>query len=292
MKKTTLLFLFTHKICFMRLSFIFFFSMLLSWRVSAQIITEKAYQPHWDSYETNDTNGICDTKIDMNLIDIVPLKKHNYLLSVVVKSNRKYNEQTVSSDEEALTQSKIENELLRYLTAKYKFVYIGNTIRKIVNIFYFYTNQGLQNNEIQIALSQNFKNHSFIQWSLPDDEWTTYFKLYPNEEQMQTMANKKSLSELEKQKISLSDEKEIFHTLHFTNDWEYEKPKQELVKLGYTVVAVNQLKVDNKFIYELIVKQLSALSLAKLNQVTSQIMKLVSLYHGDYIGWELLVRKK
>ncbi|OOR98011.1 TIGR01619 family protein [Canicola haemoglobinophilus] len=244
----------------------------------------------WQSYRSTINENAAIFSVNLGLFEQFPAVNH--ICEIIVQFDVPY-----LSDDTGLPQLEtyvdLQQNLLKISTlisAQPNVYYAGNILCNGNATLYFYCNDAL---DVTDVLDSSFPQATHIQKQF-DPTWDLYFDfLIISPLEMKLNATTELLNTLKNSGKDLSNNYQIEHKFHFLNEQnlssflEYISTKamplgdirlsSETISIheeeeGYTVKLVQELSLDNSYIFQL-VKEFDALAFQ---------------YEGDYIGWECL----
>jgi uncharacterized protein (TIGR01619 family) len=250
-------------------------------------MSNNSYIPDWEVYFTNVDNMPAFFSVDLGFADVVPLPEKPYLLEIVVGL------QTVDADgfpeeEEWEALEAIEDTLVTTLEARLEANFVAKTLNNGKRGLYFYTGETLLLEQLMEQIAAAFDTYNMEYQVTEDPQQSIYLEyLYPDEEAMLRINNKRMLQALEEQGDQSHIPRKISHWLYFKTAEDRNACADLLKAEGFSMEAMAE--TEEALPCELEVSRAEKADEEAITTVTSMLWQLAKKYDGDYDGWETIV---
>ena len=225
----------------------------------------------WDQYFCELDGSMASIVLDMDLRDQAPVPGKPFVLRVRV-TMQSPREDGLSSDEEADTLLEIEKSLKIGLGENA--IFAGRYTLMGFRSFLFYVGNPALVEQVEPIICRNFEGYKHTAYLLGEPGWETYLGfLYPDEWELQSMANRNGCDALEERGEALDIEREIYHQINFKD----ESGKAEFLK---TALLMGFRERDGQ------IYRTDVLSRGTIDALTQPLFKLAAEYGGVYAGWK------
>lgn len=247
----------------------------------------------WDFYFCNVNDALSSIFVDLGAIRRAPVAEKPWLLWIWV-GLRSPREDGLSSNDEAPKLYEIEDALTGGLLGQTGAELLGRITGSNRREFYFYAPD---DQILGAAMSQvrlEFPDYEFEFGAQGDPEWRQYLDLlYPSEDNMQRIQNRRVLTELEEKGDDHSIPRSIDHCLYFRSAEDRRAFVASIAGAGFTVQSEDEdddVEGVRERPYSLILVRVDPVTPDHLNQVTLQLFEHARQFGAEYDGWGCEVR--
>ncbi|MFC0345879.1 DUF695 domain-containing protein [Epilithonimonas hispanica] len=249
---------------------------------------QKKYPEEWNFYLTSIEDKPASIYLNLALQQLAPIKEKSNLCWVSLKL-KSPTENGLTTNEESEILFKIEDKILETINPKNS-LYIGRLTNNGYRDFYFYSKDSKVFKSETEKISKQYSNYEISVFSKEDKNWDSYFELYPNEMDLQSISNRSVLENLEKNGDNLTKPREVFHWIYFKNENDLKNYIQIVTKENFEIVN-NDLIKENKLPYSLQIKRIDKVGYDDIDDYTLYLWRLAKENNGDYDGWETSVER-
>ena len=242
----------------------------------------------WNSYFCNVNDKLASIALDLGLSQDVPIEGKSWLLWVWVymKSPRP---DGLSDNSEFDVLGAIEDELAKQLKTACEAIEVGRITTDGRREFYFYggSSAGFENAAQQVLCG--FKGYKSDLGSQEDPEWSQYLNvLYPSEEDMQRIMNRRVLENLRKYGDTLSPVRDVHHWIYFRTREDRERYASEVRELAYQIEEESERENDERQ-FGLIITRDQSVKPETIDEAVLELFTLAKEIDAEYDGWEAQV---
>lgn len=243
----------------------------------------------WDTYIARYENQKAGTTVvRMDLINKLPIKDYSTIL--VTGVTYESNDASGFPDDKTLnTVQKIEDDLVKYITEKYKSIYVGSFMHDFKRYGYFYLKDSSSvRNDLDTFYKKNYPNFKNYINLKDDSNWEYYTDfLYPNEDIRNYLSDEKVVNNLIKNGDNLKESRRVDHWSYFNTKQNAEKFKVEIEKFGYKIEEIKK----NKNSFKVQFWKDEFVNLDSIYKITTNLRAISTSFQGEYDGWETFVIK-
>ncbi len=253
------------------------------------------YEDSWNSYFTNIEGHHASVFFNMGLKKVAPVKSFPALLAV----NMQYldhDENGLPTAEQAEILFQIEDALTQALEQDIGALYSGRMTYHMQREFYFYLpgNKSVRQEARSLVegIFASFLDFAFTTDCGEDENWEHFLeRLYPSEEERQTMNNMSLLTVLAEQGDSLEQPRIVQHWCYFRGDNVRALFRGEVEQMGFEVAADHFHDDESELPYSITFRRKDQIGFRDINALTLPLYHLAKKYNGYYDGWEVPVLK-
>jgi uncharacterized protein (TIGR01619 family) len=251
--------------------------------------TKPKYEPHWELYLQDYDGWLSSVVLDMGVLDIAPVKKFPFLLTVEIPLLEPA-ENGLQNNEESYLLEMIEQEFINSALAD--FIYVGRITRCGIRSLYFYCDKEKDSTEIEIARVINkYKPYTYTFSTREDKGWLHFFEsMYPDDINFQIMSNNSVLQNLIKNGDDLSQPRDVIHFIVFQELDHKDAFLKEALPLGYQIY-VDRNEPGKNSEYYLGIHREEMVSREFIHDNVQTLVDLANACNGEYDGWEAMVIK-
>jgi uncharacterized protein (TIGR01619 family) len=239
----------------------------------------------WDFYMCRVDDKPASIYLDLGISEEAPVAELSFMAYVRIYM-REPRPDGLSSREEFDALVKLEDYLVEKLASKCKAVFVGRNTSDGCRDFYFYTpSDQLWEDSVKLTM-QPFSIYEYEFGLRSDPEWETYFSfLYPSEEDLEIIQNRRTCEALEKSGESFSKEREIEHWAYFPSMESRASFVEKATKLGYSLAEMYAPdSADNRYCARM--SCIGIPSPQNIDALTLPLFRAAKECGGNYDGWE------
>jgi|SRR6267143_924190 len=162
----------------------------------------------------------------------------------------------LSSQEEADTLWKLEDNLTTTLEKELNAVFVGRITSQGRREFYFYVPQVPENDGVIDRSLSSFSRYEYETGTQDDPSWHQYLSvLYPSEEEVQKIENRRVLEVLQKKGDRLGEPREVSHWIYFKSEADRLKFSDLMKELGYELLPTSGMDEQEPRVYGLQIRR-------------------------------------
>jgi uncharacterized protein (TIGR01619 family) len=253
--------------------------------------SEASTEAKWDFYFSNVNDVLSSLMVNLSAIHRAPDPARPWLLWVWVHMLEPRDD-GLSSQAEAPTLFRIEDELAAPLSARCRAELFGKITGDSRREFYYYAPaaDGLESavNAVMVA----FPQYRFDWGKQLDPEWRQYRDvLYPLPNQLRAIHNRRVLDALEERGDDHGIPRIVDHTIYFSSAVERAAFTSTAAKSGFHIQGESEdLKAaDRPFFLNL--TRNDPVTRDHINDVVEELVELADKFKGEYDGWGCEVQK-
>lgn len=242
----------------------------------------------WDCYLSNVNSEKASIVLDLGLRGEIPDPNRTWLLFIWLKL--KFPRPDGLSDSRELDALiAVEKRLTQNMTQQCGALLSGSITTKGRREFYFYGSQPEQLESAVRETKEVFRDYEFEWGSQEDLKWLQYLDvLFPSEEQMQCMQNRRVLESLSGNGDPLTESRDVTHWVYFKTPNSREGFRNEIMMLGYRVDSERDHPGD-EYPHGICFVKNHSMEPAELDRTILELFRMASRFQGDYDGWETQV---
>jgi uncharacterized protein (TIGR01619 family) len=244
------------------------------------------YQEKWDFYFCKVDNEKGSIYMDFGLKDIAPIENLSlaYWITIPMINPRP---DGLSSSEESEKLFEIEDGLLKALSGKINFKYVGRLTNHSKRFFYFYVSDTVLIDKLVSDYMVKYSDYNFELDYKEDKDWGIYLDfLYPSPKEYQSLMNRRVIDNLEKKGDNLTKSREVDHWIYFKTDKDRKLFLDKIESEGFTVVDKRHDKEWGEYSFSLQIKRIDNVDWSSVDDYVLYLWQIASETNGDYDGWE------
>ena len=241
---------------------------------------------NWDSYFCTVDDATASIFVNLGLAQDLPMASLSHLASVRLRM-RNPREDGLSSADEAPDLWRLEDALdSEVKSTDPAGIFVGRSTSGGIRSFFFYV-PSLEGCASRIqGVVRKFPDYKIEVDVLEEPTWKTYFDfLLPNEEQRQTIGNRKVCERLAHRGDSLDQPREIDHWIYFRETRQREQFQSTCMEMGFQTRGLTD-SPDAAERYGIQVYRVDLPSYGAIDDVTLPLFRLARACGGEYDGWE------
>lgn len=229
--------------------------------------------------------------VDLGVRDQVPDRDRPWLLWVWVYMLAPRPD-GLSSTEEAEVLFALEDHMIAKIGRALDAKLVGRITTQGRREFYVYADRPLAGELPLSDALKNFPEYRFDWGTKKDTEWQQYLTvLYPSEEELQKIKNRRVLEVLEERGNDSEQPREIRHWFYFKTVEDRDALIRDVRSLGFSIVSSSE-NTDYANPFGVHVARADRSDQESIDSVTIELFKLAKCHQGEYDGWETQVVKR
>lgn len=252
---------------------------------------EMKYQEKWDFYFCQVDNEKGSIYMDFGFKDVAPIKKLPLAYWFTLSMNNPRTD-GLSSSVESEKLFEIEDGLLKILSNKIDFKYVGRLTNHSKRFFYFYVADTVLIDKLISDYMVKYQDYKYELDYKSDKDWEIYLNfLYPSPKEYQSLMNRRVIDNLEKNGDKLEKPREVDHWIYFKRKEDLELFLDKIKDDGFTVVTNSFNKDYKEYPYTLQIKRVDKVDWSSIDEYVLCLWELANETNGDYDGWETQILK-
>lgn len=249
----------------------------------------QAQEDSWDVYLAQYDEGVGSTTLNMELINVAPLKEFPFVVVTGVTYDS-CGEEGLPNTDQLDKLYEISEAIDQAVSAITKSLMVGTFTVQCERLLYIYVQDTLTIRDQLIKLyTGRYKKYKYYLNIRPDKKWEAYRTfLYPSPEILDYMSNEKVLERLSEAGDKLEKPREVEHWLYFKST----KDRDSFIKYAegerFKIESKEYVK-DAKLPYQLQMSRVDHVDSDSINRITIELEKKAKEYKGEYDGWETVV---
>ena len=234
---------------------------------------------------------LASVRLNLALLEFEPKVKYTKKIqfSVMLKNP---DENGLPTKEEEETLYKIEDLLESII--KEKEGILAGFLRwdKRLSVFAYVEDEKGYEEAFAVALKEQFPDYEYQFWVDEDEEWETYFTLYPDKYNYQGILNDRLIYQIQKDGDTMVP-RVLDHCLYFKTKEKRKEFLDEVVKEGFKEIfegVDDNIDLSAEYPYQLVVGRED--DFRDTNRVTWYLMETAEELDGEYDGWGCVTVKE
>ena len=240
----------------------------------------------WEFYPSQVDGMSASIYVNLSYRDHSPLASASELawLSIRFLQQR---EDGLSSQDEFETLCAIEDAIVGSLAcASVEAYYVGRNTFKGGRDFFFYTNNGMQIEQLLSQAMVPFPDYEFEVGHRPEPDWSTYRAfLLPSPRDMQLIQNQRVISTLEESNDQLTTPRVVLHWAYFPDSLKRDRFAEKSLELGFNLDHRMEPN-GNQQDWGIVLSRLQPVDYWSIADVSLTLFDLAEEFGGHYDGWE------
>lgn len=242
----------------------------------------------WDFYFCKVNDVVASISVDLGLrSNSKPLLTRKMLIWVWVKMKFPRGD-GLSDSVEFDTLSAIEESIVSVLQRKCDAIQVGRITTDGRKEFYFYAPSANNLEELVKGAMKKQPRYQILSGYKEDDNWTQYYELlYPTENQLQWISDRKTVDQLKARGDRLEIPRKVSYWIYFKSIDARDEYKFWVVKEGFKIeheTFINEKGQDCPFCLQ--ISRMDTTELHNINPISIKLKDLAKQFNGDYDGWE------
>ena len=243
----------------------------------------------WEPYLTNVNGELASILVNLGLRSIVPITNNPWLLWIWVYF-RSPRPDGLSSNEEASTLYAIEDAILAKLDGVCSSIHCGRITTAGRREFYIYAAQNLGLDQTVKDAMRAFPQYQFDIGLLHEDNWNQYLNvLYPSQDQMESIQNRKVLDVMSREGDIHSEVREVSHWLYFPSEPTRIDFMAAALAAGYPSYPEPPSSKPDDRPFGVVIQRTQSVEQKQIDTTVRELRALADPFDGDYDGWEAQV---
>lgn len=251
---------------------------------------EQQCSQQWEFYLCSIEQAPASILVDMSAASAAPVTDLPFLASIRVRLQMP-DPEGMSSAAELDQLTAIEDHLLTVLPRTGAARYVGRCTAAGCRVFYFYVACTEQWPQRAAAAMSRFGHFEFEAATREERDWETYFDvLYPDEEDLQRIQNRRVCDVLEENGDELISAREIEHWAYFPDATARARFIATVEALGFEIQQLWDEQEASRCGIRF--SRIDLPSFTGIDEVTLPLYQAALAAGGDYDGWETQVIRK
>jgi uncharacterized protein (TIGR01619 family) len=242
----------------------------------------------WNSYIAKVNDNVASIFLDLSLRSEIPDQRRPWLLWVWVKL-KSPRPDGLSDRSELDSLIALETRLAQALSQKCNVVFAGTITSQGRREYYFY---GGDPEKLESAVDETkrvFRAYEFDWGSKLDPDWRQYLDvLFPCDEDMERIKNRKVLAVLQREGDALTASREVTHWAYFKHNEGRDGFKNAVQSLGYRIGSESE-DLKYEFPKGICFARFQSVNQSELDEAVLELFRIAKKFQGSYDGWETQV---
>lgn len=245
----------------------------------------------WDFYFARVNDAVSSIFVDLGVRADAPLENRPWLLWVWLRLLMPKDD-GLASNEESATLHAVGEALDAMVAPACGAQLVGRVTGSGRREFYFYAAEpGELPGAVETAM-KNFPDYQVELGSTFQPKWQQYFSLYPSENNLERMHNRRQLEALASAGDVHELPRKVEHWFGFRDEVARIACRETLTAIEFVVEGESQSEEeDEELPFTLIVSRRESIEGRTINGITIELARLAREYQGIYRGWECAVTK-
>ena len=245
----------------------------------------------WDYYFARINDAPASIFIDLGIRADVPLEKRPWLLWVWIQLKAPKPD-GLSTNEEAASLNAIGEALEAAISATCGAQLVARVTGAGRREFYFYATEPGELQSASASAMKTFADYKSEFGSTYQPDWDQYLMLFPSDNNLERMHNRRVLQELAQQGDVHETPRKIEHWLHFADESRRTACRDTLTAIEFAVEdeSVSEEESDD-LRYLLVVSRIDSVDSHSINAITIELARLAREHEGAYEGWDCAVTR-
>jgi regulator of RNase E activity RraB len=244
----------------------------------------------WDFYVCQIDGAVASVYLDLGLDGLVPDASRPVLtrLRLTMLAPRP---DGLSSNREAETLAKLEEQVVPLLTSQSDATYVGRTTTAGYREYCFYGPDVAEMRRSVEAAMQAYSEYAFVTQSSDDPEWQHYREtMFPLPRLRQQIENRHVIDALKAAGDAHEQARPIRHWLYFSTTVSRATFASAVVRLGYDAEnTVPGDESDPERLFGLAVERVGVVARDVIDTAVDELFVLAEEHEGEYDGWEAVL---
>ncbi len=158
--------------------------------------------------------------------------------------------------------------------------------------FYFYATEPGELQSASASAMKAFEDYKSEFGSTFQPDWDQYLMLFPSDNNLERMHNRRVLQELAQQGDVHEAPRKVEHWLHFADESTRTACRDTLTAIEFAVEdeSVSEEESDD-LRYQLVVSRIDSVDSHTINAITIELARLAREHEGAYEGWDCAVTR-
>jgi Family of unknown function (DUF695)/Regulator of ribonuclease activity B len=252
----------------------------------ARSLKEQRLSQDWDFYFARINDAISSIFLDLGVRGDAPVEKRPWLLWMWIHL-RSPKPDGMSSPEEAAQLHAMGEALDSTLSATCGAQLIGRVTGNGRREFYFYAAEPGELSAAVASVMRNFADYHHESGSTFQPDWDQYFALYPSEDNLERMHNRRLLETLAADGDVHELPRKVEHWFAFPDEAGRMACRETLVAIEFAVEEENQGDEEvEEPSFALVVSREDSVDSHTINGITIELARLAREHDGRYDGWQ------
>jgi len=245
----------------------------------------------WDYYFARINDAPASIFIDLGTRADVPLEKRPWLLWVwiLLKAPKP---DGLATNEEAASLNAIGEALEAAISATCGAQLVARVTGAGRREFYFYATEPGELQSASASAMKAFEDYKSEFGSTFQPDWDQYLMLFPSDNNLERMHNRRVLQELAQQGDVHEAPRKVEHWLHFTDESSRTACRDTLTAIEFAVEDESVSEEESEDLrYQLVVSRIDSVDSHTINAITIELARLAREHEGAYEGWDCAVTR-
>jgi regulator of RNase E activity RraB len=239
----------------------------------------------WDFYFARIDDAVASIFVDLGLRDEAPVEARPWLLWVTLEMSAPRPD-GLSSEEESEVLNGHEDSLDATISAVCGAQYVGRVTGSGRRQFFFYAAEPAGFDDAVANLLQD-SGYTYESASTFQPDWEQYLTvLYPSDSNLQRMANRRVLENLEDAGDVHELPRKVDHAFRFADEDARARCRETLAAIDFSIDAEEiSEEAGDALPFTLLVSRVDSVDMHTINGITLELDRLAREHGGDYDGW-------
>jgi hypothetical protein len=240
----------------------------------------------WDYYFARIDDAVSSVFLDLGLKADAPVEKRPWLLWVWIPLLTPKSDGLASSGEAPQLQA-IGESLDSTISATCGAQLVGRVTGNGRREFYFYAAEPGELTAAVAAVMANFSAYRHESGSTFQPDWDQYFLLYPSENNLERMLNRRRLEALAADGDVHEQPRKVDHWFAFPDEASRAACREVLAAIEFTIEEESQSEEEGELLpFALVAARADSVDSHTINGITIELARLAREHGGRYDGWE------
>jgi regulator of RNase E activity RraB len=245
----------------------------------------------WDFYFARINDAPASIFIDLGIRAEVPLEKRPWLLWVWIQLKAPKPD-GLATNEEAASLNPIGEALEAVISATCGAQLVARVTGAGRREFYFYATEPGELQSACATAMKAFEDYKSEFGSTFQPDWDQYLMLFPSDNNLERMHNRRVLQELAQQGDVHEAPRKVEHWLHFADESTRTACRDTLTAIGFAVEDESVSEEESEDLrYQLVVSRIDSVDSHTINAITIELARLAREHEGAYQGWDCAVTR-
>ncbi|MFL5319518.1 MAG: DUF695 domain-containing protein [Myxococcaceae bacterium] len=248
----------------------------------------RSWNPDFDSYLSETGGGLQMTTVDLAAGQIAPLASHPVRIIIAIRL-KSPDGNGFRTREELPVISKVEDAVVDALEKQRDAIFVARTISEGISSAWLYAPPGMTREQVESLCKPLIGDYQVVFIVEEDANWEAFEEaLYPDPFSMQSIQNRRVVTELTKNGDRNDVPRPIDHLAYFPSEATANAASGDLKSLGYVVDAPK----PNRDEWSVSFRRTESLQKGRMDPITAELCELIADKHGGrYDGWGCMIQR-